>query len=137
MKSRFILLLLFYSNLMIAQQPSMQVWTNAWHNANKLIFKNLYANNALIFPPNKETVLGNETILKFMEGGMDKVDVFFEREQLILKDNMAFEYGTFKDITLNTKTILGQGRYSITWILEDNSWKILCHTWSMPIKTKE
>jgi ketosteroid isomerase-like protein len=61
----------------MAQQPTMQVWTTSWHKADATTFKNVYSKNALIFPPNKPTVQGNENILDFMKGGLGKVDVFF------------------------------------------------------------
>ena len=116
----------------MTQQPTMQVWTEAWHEGNAERFKSIYSESALIFPPNKPTVQGNENILKFMSGGLGKVDVFFEPDSLIVGDNLAFEYGVFKDVELSGDKILGKGRYSVTWILDDTTWKIQCHTWSMP-----
>ncbi|MEL7120245.1 MAG: hypothetical protein AAFO07_12415, partial [Bacteroidota bacterium] len=53
---------------------------------------------------------------------------------IALAENLAFEFGVFKDVERKTQKIVGQGNYSITWILENEVWKILCHTWSMPIK---
>lgn len=116
------------------QQPSMQVWTTAWHNAGAENFKNVYAENALIFPPNKSAIQGNVNILDFMQGGLGKVDVFFEAENLVMNENMAFEFGTFKDVALSSQTVIGEGKYAVTWVVENSVWKILCHTWSMPVK---
>ena len=92
------------------------------------------AANALIFPPNKPTIQGNSTILEFMKGGLGKVDVIFEAEKLIVRENLAFEYGIFKDVELQTQKVLGEGKYSVTWFLENEIWKVQCHTWSMPEK---
>lgn len=118
---------------MISQnKPTMATWTQAWHNSDKEAFKDVYATNALVFPPNKPTIQGNENILDFMKGGLGKVDVFFEAEILITSGNLAFEYGIFKDVELLTKKTIGEGTYSVTWILENLEWKIKCHTWSMP-----
>ncbi|MCX6317642.1 MAG: nuclear transport factor 2 family protein [Bacteroidetes bacterium] len=113
-------------------KPTMQVWTNAWHTADADTFKQLYAELALIFPPGKKTVQGNTNILDFMKGGLGKVDVLFEREQLIISENLAFEYGRFRDMERSGDTVLGEGTYGVTWIWEDNEWKIQSHTWSMP-----
>lgn len=88
----------------------------------------------MIFPPNKSTVQGNIAILDFMKGGMGKVDVLFEPDNLIVGEKLAFENGTFKDITTDTNELVGLGNYSITWILDETTWKILCHTWSLPNK---
>jgi ketosteroid isomerase-like protein len=131
-----ILLYIFiFSNLAMAQNKSMmQVWTDAWHGADAEIFKNIYSKNALIFPPNKPTIQGNQNILEFMKGGLGKVDVIFEAETLIVSENLAFEFGVFKDIELLSQKVIGEGKYSITWVLENSVWKIQCHTWSMPIK---
>lgn len=119
---------------MIAQKPTMQIWTDAWHNADAEKFKNVYSKNALIFPPNKPTIQGNENILEFMKGGLGKVDVIFEAENLTISENLAFEYGIFKDVELSNQKVIGEGKYSVTWILENSVWKIQCHTWSMPVK---
>ena len=118
------------------QKPSMQLWSETWHNKDSLAFKNTYAKDALIFPPNKEAVQGNTSILNFMSGGMGKVDVLFEPKELIVGEGLAFESGIFKDIEFSGDTILASGKYSVTWILGETSWKILCHTWSMPAKEK-
>ena len=112
----------------------MQIWTDAWHNANAEAFKNVYSKNALIFPPNKPTIQGHENILDFVKGGLGKVDVIFEAESLFVCKNLAFEFGVFKDIELSSKKVIGEGKYSVTWILENSVWKVHCHTWSMPIK---
>ncbi|RLJ30860.1 hypothetical protein CLU97_0256 [Chryseobacterium sp. 7] len=69
-----------------------------------------------------------------MKSGLGKVDVIFEPEDLIVQHNLAFEYGIFKDQQITDHKILGIGKYSVTWILEDSIWRILCHTWSMPEK---
>ncbi len=118
----------------MAQQPTMQKWTDAWHSADSVAFKSIYTENALIFPPNKKTVQGNQNILEFMKGGLGKVDVYFEPDNLLINENLAFESGIFKDVEFKSDKILGTGKYSITWLLVDEEWKILCHTWSMPDK---
>lgn len=116
------------------ENPTMQIWTERWRKADSENFKNIYANNALIFPPNKPIVQGNANILDFMKGGLGKVAVIFEPESIIISENLAFEYGIFKDADLSEGKVLGKGTYSVTWILEDSFWKIHCHSWSMPVK---
>lgn len=111
----------------------MQVWTDAWHTADPETFKAVYTINGLIFPPNKPAVQGNSNILAFMENGLGKVQVIFEPSSLILADKLAFEFGVFKDIALDSEKIIGKGSYAVTWILERESWKVLSHSWSMPI----
>ncbi len=113
----------------------MRVWTDAWRNADAEVFKNIYADNALIFPPNKPAIQGNDNILDFMKGGLGKVAVIFQPKEQIINGEMAFEYGDFSDREMNSDQILGKGKYSVTWILVDEVWKILCHTWEMPVKT--
>lgn len=134
MKFSLLFLCLIFYHLTMAQQPTMQVWTAAWHKADAATFKNVYSKNALIFPPNKPTVQGNENILDFMQGGLGKVDVFFEAENRVVSESLAFEHGVFKDVALSTQKVIGEGYYSVTWILENSVWKIQCHTWSMPVK---
>lgn len=114
--------------------PTMKIWTDTWHEANQESFKNLYSDNAVIFPPNKACVKGREEILQLMKGGLGKVDVIFEPENFFIENPLAFEYGIFKDIALESEKILGTGQYSVTWIVENSSWKILCHTWTIPEK---
>ncbi len=114
--------------------PSMAVWMQAWHNADAKKFKQVYSNDALIFPPNKSPVQGNDNILEFMKNGLGKVDVLFQVEKLIVNENLAFEFGTFKDRDISSKKITGKGIYTVTWVLEKHIWKIQCHTWSIPIK---
>lgn len=116
------------------ENPTMKTWTEKWHKADPEKFKNIYSDNALIFPPNKPVVRGNENILDFMKGGLGKVDVLFEPEKLMISETLAFEYGVFKDVENSGQKILGEGKYSVTWHLEHTQWKILCHTWSMPVR---
>jgi len=124
----------FKTKIRKMENPTMQIWTERWRKADSENFKNIYANNALIFPPNKPVVQGNTNILDFMKGGLGKVAVIFEPESIIISENLAFEYGNFKDIDLSDEKVLGSGTYSVTWILEDLVWKIHCHSWSMPVK---
>jgi ketosteroid isomerase-like protein len=114
--------------------PTMQIWSDAWHNSDIKNFKNIYSENALIFPPNKATIQGNEKILEFMKGGFGKVDVTFIPNEVIINPEIIFEQGIFQDKEWGTSTVTGFGNYSLTWTLEQNLWKIKCHTWSMPIK---
>ncbi|MEL6306218.1 MAG: hypothetical protein AAFQ20_15720, partial [Bacteroidota bacterium] len=67
-------------------------------------------------------------------GGLGKVDVFFEPNQRYIHEELAFEAGVFKDVTLDGQKIAGKGKYAVTWIKEIGNWKILCHTWSIPEK---
>lgn len=41
----------------------------------------------------------------------------------------------FKDIERSGDKILGQGKYFVSWVLDNSVWKIMCHTWSMPEKS--
>jgi ketosteroid isomerase-like protein len=132
--NRYLFIGLLISNFAMAQQPTMKVWTEAWHKADTVLLKNVYSDNALIFPPNKPTVQGNNNILDFMKGGLGKVDVIFEAQNLIVSENLAFEFGVFKDVELSSQKVLAEGKYSVTWIFEKFVWKIQCHTWSMPVK---
>ncbi|HBV14826.1 MAG TPA: hypothetical protein DEB71_05735 [Chryseobacterium carnipullorum] len=115
-------------------KPTMKVWTDAWRSADAETFKNVYSETALIFPPGKPAIKGNESILEFMKGGLGRVDVIFEAENLMVSENLAFEFGIFKDIELLSKKVIGEGKYSVTWVLENSVWKVQCHTWSMPVK---
>jgi len=99
----------------------------------KILSRMCIQKNALIFPPNKPTVQGNENILQFMKGGFGKVDVVFEPEDLIIREGIAFESGTFKDVSILDQKVLGAGKYSVTWLFENAVWKVHCHTWSMPV----
>ncbi|MEL7123171.1 MAG: hypothetical protein AAFO07_27225, partial [Bacteroidota bacterium] len=88
---------------MTKNKPFMQIWTDAWHQVQPNIFKDIYAKNAFIFPPNRPAVQGNENILDFMKGGMGKVDVLFETNHLTISENLAFEFGVFKDVERKTQ----------------------------------
>lgn len=120
----------------MAQQPTMKTWTDAWHNADTASFKQVYSKNAIIFPPNKPAIQGNENILAFMKGGLGKVDVVFHAESLLVSGNLAFETGTFKDVEWSGEKIIAEGQYTVTWILVNSVWKVHCHAWSMPVKIK-
>ena len=48
------------------QKPTMQVWTDAWKKADPEVFKNVYAENGLVFPPNKPT---NQVLAKRDQSG--------------------------------------------------------------------
>lgn len=115
-------------------EPTLKIWTDAWHNADADQFKSIYSKEALIFPPNKPCLKGNEAILDFMKGGFGKVDVFFIAKEVQVSGNLTFEYGVFQDKELETHKIIGEGKYAVTWVLENSDWKIQCHTWSMPFK---
>ena len=61
MKFLLVLTLFTFNTIMMAQKPNMQVWTDAWHQADAETFKNIYAKNALIFPPNNAVLSGIST----------------------------------------------------------------------------
>lgn len=127
-------LFMFKTKIKKMENPTMKIWTESWRKADSENFKNIYANNALIFPPNKPIVQGNTNILDFMKGGLGKVAVIFEPEELMISETLAFEYGIFKDAELSDGKVLGKGQYSVTWARENSIWKIQCHAWSMPLK---
>lgn len=115
-------------------KPSMRAWTDAWHDADAVAFKNVYAEQALIFPPQKPALQGRDSIFAFLKGGLGKVDVVFEPESSIVEEELAFEQGVFRDMERPSRKVSGEGKYSVTWTLEKGVWKILCHAWSMPVK---
>lgn len=117
-------------------KPTMRTWTDVWHKANQESFKNLYSENAVIFPPHKPSLKGQEAIFNLMQGGLGKVDVIFEPENVFVDHTMAFEHGIFRDVELTTEKTLGIGQYCVTWVFEHAVWKILCHTWTMPAKNE-
>lgn len=121
---------LTYSIAIMAQQPSMQIWTDAWHSAQPDTFQNVYAADAIIFPPHKPPVSGNGTILAFMRGGLGKVDVVFEPLHQTIGETLSFEHGIFKDLKRGSSELIGQGHYTVTWVLIHGEWKILCHHWT-------
>ena len=69
-----------------------------------------------------------------MKGGLGKVDVIFEAQNLIVSKDLAFEFGIFKDVELSSHKVSAEGKYSVTWILENSIWKVQCHSWSLPVK---
>lgn len=69
-----------------------------------------------------------------MKGGLGKVDVVFEAKEVVIDGKLAFEYGIFKNVELLDGKIIGQGHYSVTWILVNDMWKVQAHICSMPIK---
>lgn len=115
-------------------QPTMQAWTDAWHEADAGRLQQLYAAQGYVFPPNKPTVSGNAAIIDFFRGGLGKVNVIFGANELLVGDTVAFEAGVFRDVDRNTEAVIASGSYSVTWVAEDGEWKIKCHTWSMPVK---
>lgn len=119
---------------MAQNKPDMQLWTNAWRKADQEIFKNVYAKNAIIFPPGKPSVKGNDNILNFMKGGLGKVDVVFEKDFWETDENIIFEHGTFKDVELASQQVIGIGNYAVLWVLSGANWRIINHTWTMPNK---
>ncbi|MEO1054086.1 MAG: nuclear transport factor 2 family protein [Bacteroidota bacterium] len=120
-----------YSMNINQDQPTMKAWTNAWHNSDAQALTALYAANASVFPPKKQTLIGNETIVNYFKGGFGKVDIYFEPTLLEVDENMAYEFGEFKDVKWGTKELTEKGKYSITWIKFNEEWKILCHVFSI------
>ncbi len=118
----------------MSQQPTMKTWTDAWHHAHPETFKLVYSKNAIIFPPNKPAVQGNDNILTFMRGGLGKVNVVFQAESLMVSGNLAVEIGKFKDVEWSGGRVIAEGQYTVTWILINSVWKVHCHSWSMPVK---
>ncbi|WP_298115606.1 nuclear transport factor 2 family protein [Flavobacterium sp.] len=116
------------------EKPSMKLWTDAWNEADALKFKNIYATDGVLFPPNKLLIKGNDAILEFMRAGLGKVEVVFEAEKVVRSENLVFEFGIFKDVEKEKNKTTGEGKYSVTWVLDNVTWKIQCHSWTMPIK---
>lgn len=112
-------------------QPTMEKWTEAWHNSDGPTLKDLYAPNASVFPPKRPTLVGNEKILDHFKGGFGKVDVYFHPEFLEIDGHIAYEFGEFRDVKWGTDELTEKGKYAITWIKLDGTWKILCHTFSI------
>ena len=109
----------------------MEKWTTAWHNSDSQALLNLYADKASVFPPKKQTLVGNETIVDYFKGGFGKVDVYFNPEFLEVSRELGYEFGEFRDVKWGTQELTEKGKYAITWIKVEGSWKILCHTFSM------
>jgi len=96
--------------------PGMMAWTLAWRAAEPENFRKVYSDDALIFPPNKPTIQGNDKILEFMKGGPGKVDVIFIPNAQQVSDTFAFESGVFQDVELASQKISGEGHYAATWV---------------------
>lgn len=128
---KFFLTLIFIIQMGSQDQPTMQAWTDAWHNSDAQALTDLYAKNASVFPPKKQTLIGNETIVNYFKGGFGKVDVYFEPDFIEVGDKVAYEFGEFRDVKWGTQELTEKGKYSITWIQVDNQWKVLCHVFSI------
>lgn len=111
--------------------PSMQPWEAAWQQADLAALLGQYAQTGMIFPPTKPSVQGNARIVSFLSGGIGKVDVTFHPDELIVEENLAFESGVFRDLTRDSGSLIGTGRYAVTWLREEGAWKIKCHGWSI------
>lgn len=116
------------------ENPDMKNWTDAWVNSDAIKFKNLYTVDAIIIPPTKKPVIGNQNMLEFMKGGFGKVKVVFQREKFVLRSNLAFEYGSFIDLNIHSNKETGIGKYSVTWTFDNSKWTIISHSWSIPDK---
>lgn len=90
------------------ENPTMQIWTESWRNSDSEKFKNIYADDALIFPPDKSVVRGNQNILNFMKGGLGKVDVFFETEELMISETLALNTELLKMQNYQMEKFLGK-----------------------------
>lgn len=86
----------------------MKYWTEAWINSDAIKFKDLYAEDAIIIPPTKKPIVGNQNILEFMRGGFGKVKLVFQREQFVIDSQLAFEYGSFLDLDIHSNEETGR-----------------------------
>ncbi len=126
MKAPVVLVLL--SSYTMAQPPSMQEWTRAWSYKEADAFKELYDIQALIFPPNRPAVQGNENILVYMHKGMGKTNVLFEPEEVHEAHQIIFEQGIFKDVAPTSGEVIATGRYAVVWVLTGSTRKIKSHS---------
>ncbi|MEM7799214.1 MAG: nuclear transport factor 2 family protein [Chloroflexota bacterium] len=113
--------------------PSMDKWEAAWLAKNVDQLKNLYADNAVVIPPNQVGYRGPEEIINFFGGGVGTIKVTFNAEETIISDTLAYEFGTVKDYTLDSGELFEMTKYAITYAKIDDGWRILFHTWTVKI----
>ncbi|MEZ5009524.1 MAG: DUF4440 domain-containing protein [Chitinophagales bacterium] len=110
-------------------ETRLRDYENAMANGDKVLFANLYAEDAEIFHDGKPSTVGRENIVKNFDSWV-KNDVIgsFETTGLWGNDDLLVEQGTgyFAHADGDWK---GTGKYLLVWKKVDNEWQIFRDTW--------
>ncbi len=115
-------------------------WTEAFNQGDASGVVALYADDAVILPPNNTMIQGKEGIEKFWNGMMQMgvKDVSLTTVNLDGSGNVVYEIGKYSlSIEAEGQEMMrDSGKYIVVWKRhEDGSWKIHADIWnsSMPV----
>lgn len=110
-------------------------------NADASIVGSLYTKDALLMPPNFETIHGREGTQKFWEGAikMGVKDAVLKTVELVDKGDTAEEIGnyTLKIHPAGQSPFEDKGKYVVLWKRDaDGEWRLHRDIWNSSMPTK-
>jgi len=133
-------LLTFPSAVLGQADPDAQVgvkeggmaWAAAWNAGNAAGIAAIYADDAMLLPPEGDAVQGKAAIEAFWQGAMDAlpgVTVTLETRELHNLGDVAVEVGSFTDTGADGAHV-DHGKYLVVWMLKDGKWKMVRDIWN-------
>lgn len=90
-----------------------------------------YTENAKVFPPNSDVIMGRKAIGNFwnnvMTMGIKKVKL--ETVSAVSYGNFALEEGRYK-LFIHGDTLVDQGKYIVSWKMDNGQWKLDKDIWN-------
>jgi ketosteroid isomerase-like protein len=94
-----------------------------------------YTNDALLFPPGKDVIIGKENILKYWEN-LPKTTILMHKsvsEKLVFKGKEVHDYGYYfvqSQKENEAPNPVYSAKYYIIWITENGEWKMKLDMWN-------
>lgn len=99
--------------------------------------KDLYASEAIIYPPGSGSISGSEAVGKYWKGGFDAgvKSLSLQTDEVEQAGSSAIEYGRYSLLDASGKQI-DNGKYMVIWKKEKGDWKLSRDIWNSSAAAK-
>lgn len=108
----------------------MDEWAAAWASDDVAGVAACYDAEAILLHPRYSAVQGPTAIAEFLGGGTATMTVEFHARMRHQEDNLAFEWGEFRDLDRSSGELIAKGDYAATFVGRAGTWKLLHHSWN-------
>jgi uncharacterized protein (TIGR02246 family) len=113
-------------------------WMTYWENGDAVGIASLYTENAVMYAPNAEPLVGRDAIANFIQGMMDAgiarnllvtemmivAPISFEKDWHLIDYFIAYELGHFSLYEDGVPDPVDHGPYMVLWVRKDGKWML-------------
>lgn len=108
-------------------------WNDAWVAGDVEPIVNLYAENAMLLPPNSEPVTGRDAIRAFWQATFEVApEGTITSVEAESDGRLGYERGTYTIADAEGNEI-DRGKYLVVWKLVEGDWKMSRDTWNSSV----